>query len=57
MDKNTKVVIVTVIHNLSKKIRTPEQGLVFVISKPIGGDMLLGLAKKYLDLNNLENRI
>mgnify|MGYP006992517335 CR=1 FL=1 len=40
MDKNTKVVIVTVIQNLSKKIRAPEQGLVFVISKPIGVDII-----------------
>lgn len=49
MDKNAKVVIVTGYSEFElKNKRDLEQGLVSVISKPIGVNMLLGLAKKYL---------
>ncbi|GBL40948.1 chemotaxis protein CheY [Nitrosarchaeum sp.] len=49
MDKNAKVVIVTGYSEFEQKNkRALEQGLISVISKPIGVDILLGLAKKYL---------
>jgi DNA-binding NtrC family response regulator len=49
MDKNAKVVIVTGYSEFEvKNKKALEQGLVSVISKPIGVDTLLDLAKKYL---------
>ena len=57
MDKNAKVVIVTGYSEFElKNKRALEQGLVSVISKPIGIDMLLDLAKKYSDVKNLEKQ-
>ena len=57
MDKNAKVVIVTGYSEFElKNKRDLEQGLVSVISKPIGVDMLLDLAKKYSDIKNLEKQ-
>ena len=57
MDKNAKVVIVTGYSEFeSKNKRDIEQGLVSVISKPIGVDILLDLAKKYLNVKNLEKQ-
>lgn len=57
MDKNAKVVIVTGYSEFElKNKRALEQGLVFVISKPIGVDTLLDLAKKYSDVTNLEKQ-
>ena len=57
MDKNAKVVIVTGYSEFElKNKRALEQGLVSVISKPIGVDMLLDLAKKYSDVKNLEKQ-
>ena len=57
MDKNAKVVIVTGYSEFElKNKRVLEQGLVSVISKPIGVDMLLDLAKKYSDVTNLEKQ-
>jgi hypothetical protein len=40
-----------------KNKRALEQGLVSVISKPIGVDKLLDLTKKYTNVKNLENKI
>jgi len=49
MDKNAKVVIVTGYSEFElKNKKAIEQGLVSVISKPIGVDALLDLAKKYV---------
>ena len=57
MDKNAKVVIVTGYSEFElKNKRALEQGLVSVISKPIGVDTLLDLAKKYSDVRNLEKQ-
>ena len=57
MDKNAKVVIVTGYSEFElKNKRVLEQGLVSVISKPIGVDTLLDLAKKYSDGKNLEKQ-
>ena len=57
MDKNAKVVIVTGYSEFElKNKRALAQGLVSVISKPIGIDMLLDLAKKYSDIKNLEKQ-
>jgi len=57
IDKNAKVVIVTGYSEFeSKNKRALEQGLVSVISKPIGVDILLDLAKKYSDVKNLEKQ-
>jgi len=57
IDKNAKVVIVTgYFESELKNKRALEQGLVSVISKPIGVDMLLDLAKKYSDVKNLEKQ-
>ena len=57
MDKNAKVVIVTGYSEFeSENKRALEQGLVSVISKPIGIDTLLDLAKKYSDVKNLEKQ-
>ena len=57
MDKNAKVVIVTGYSEFElKNKRALEQGLVSVISKPIGVDMLVDLAKKYSDVTNLEKQ-
>ncbi|MDO8640210.1 MAG: response regulator [Nitrosarchaeum sp.] len=57
MDKNAKVVIVTGYSEFElKNKRALEQGLVSVISKPIGVDTLLDLAKKYSDVKNLEKQ-
>jgi len=57
MDKNAKVIIVTGYSEFElKNKRALEQGLVSVISKPIGIDMLLDLAKKYSDVKNLEKQ-
>jgi DNA-binding NtrC family response regulator len=48
MDKNAKVVIVTGYSEFElKNKRALQQGLISVISKPIGIDTLLDLAKKY----------
>lgn len=47
-DKNAKVVIVTGFPEFEPKNKIAlEQGLISVISKPIGVDTLLDLAKKY----------
>ncbi len=57
MDKNAKVVIVTGYSEFElKNKRALEHGLVSVISKPIGVDTLLDLAKKYSDVTNLEKQ-
>ena len=57
MDKNAKVVIVTGYSEFElKNKRALEQGLVSVISKPIGVDTLLDLAKKYSNVKNLEKQ-
>ena len=57
MDKNAKVIIVTGYSEFElKNKRALEQGLVSVISKPIGVDTLLDLAKKYSDVTNLEKQ-
>ena len=57
MDKNAKVVIVTGYSEFElKNKRALEQGLVSVISKPIGVDTLLDLAKKYSDVTNFEKQ-
>ena len=57
MDKNAKVVIVTGYFEFElKNKKALEQGLVSVISKPIGVDILLDLAKKYSDVKNLEKQ-
>ncbi len=51
IDKNAKVVIITGYSEFElKNKRALEQGLISVISKPIGIDTLLDLAKKYLDV-------
>ena len=51
MDKNAKVVIVTGYSEFElKNKRALEQGLISVISKPIGVNTLLDLAKKYSDV-------
>lgn len=48
MDKNAKVIIVTGYSEFElKNKRALQQGLISVISKPIGIDTLLDLAKKY----------
>jgi DNA-binding NtrC family response regulator len=55
MDKNAKVIMVTGYSEFEpKNKRALEQGLISVISKPIGVEMLLDLTRKYADLNNLE---
>ena len=47
-DENAKVVIVTGYSDLDKKCKQAlEKGLISVISKPIGLDTLLDLAKKF----------
>src|SRR3989338_8866792 len=57
MDKNAKVVIVTGYSEFEpKNKRALQQGLVSVISKPIGVDTLLDLAKRYSDVKNLEKQ-
>ena len=57
MDKNAKVVIVTGYSEFElKNKRVLEQGLISVISKPIGVYTLLDLAKKYSDVTNLEKQ-
>ena len=57
MAKNAKVVIVTGYSEFEpKNKRALEQGLVSVISKPIGVDTLLDLAKRYSDVKNLEKQ-
>lgn len=57
MDKNAKVVIVTSYSEFElKNKRALEQGLVSVISKPIGVDILLDLAKKYSSVKNLKKQ-
>lgn len=57
MDKNAKVVIVTSYSEFElKNKRALEQGLVSVISKPIGVDTLLDLAKKYSSVKNLKKQ-
>jgi DNA-binding NtrC family response regulator len=58
IDKNAKVIIVTGFSEFEpKNKRALEQGLVSVISKPIGVDKLLDLTKKYTNVKNLENKI
>ena len=53
-DKNAKVAIVTGFPEFEPKNKIAlEQGLVSVISKPIGVSTLLDLAKKYTDLKKL----
>ena len=57
MDKNAKVVIVTGYSEFeSKNEKALEQGLVSVISKPIGVHTLLDLAKKYSDVKDLKKQ-
>lgn len=57
MDKNAKVVIVTGYSEFElKNKRALEQGLVSVISKPIGVDTLLDLVKKYSSVKNLKKQ-
>ena len=57
MDKNAKVVIVTGYSEFeSKNKKALEQGLISVISKPIGIYTLLDLAKKYSDVKNLKKQ-
>ena len=57
MDKNAKVVIVTGYSEFeSKNKKALEQGLIAVISKPIGIYTLLDLAKKYSDVKNLKKQ-
>ena len=57
IDKNAKVVIVTGYSEFEpKNKRALQQGLISVISKPIGIDTLLDLAKKYSDVKNLEKQ-
>lgn len=54
-DKNAKVVIVTGYSEFNAKNKLAlKQGLISVISKPIGVDELLNLAKKYC--KSLENK-
>lgn len=56
-DKNAKVVIVTGYSEFdSKNNRALEQGLMSIITKPIGIDELLDLAKKYCSEEILENK-
>ncbi len=51
IDKNAKVVIVTGYSEFElKNKRALEQGLISVISKPIGVNTLLDLVKKYSDV-------
>lgn len=55
MDKNAKAVIVTGYSEFElKNKRALEQGLVSVISKPIG--YAIGFGKKYSDVTNLEKQ-
>lgn len=56
-DKNAKVVIVTGYSEFdSKNNRALKQGLMSIITKPIGIDELLDLAKKYCSEEILENK-
>ncbi|QLH10252.1 response regulator [Nitrosarchaeum sp. AC2] len=55
-DKNAKVVIVTGYSEFYEKNKLAlEQGLISVISKPIGVDELLNLAKKYCKSSENKN--
>ena len=57
IDKNAKVVIVTGYSEVElKNKKALEQGLISVISKPIGVNTLLDLAKKYSDVKNLKKQ-
>ncbi|EGP92920.1 response regulator [Nitrosarchaeum koreense] len=54
-DKNAKVVLITGYSEFDEKNKLAlKQGLISVISKPIGADELLNLAKKYC--KNSENK-
>lgn len=56
-DKNAKVVIVTGYSEFdANNKRALEQGLISIITKPIGIDELLDLPKKYCSGNSLENK-
>ena len=56
-DKNAKVVIVTGYSEFdANNKRALEQGLISIITKPIGIDELLDLAKKYCNEEIPENR-
>lgn len=56
-DKNAKVVIVTGYSEFdSKNEKALEQGLISIITKPIGIDELLDLAKKYCSKEISENK-
>jgi DNA-binding NtrC family response regulator len=53
IDKNAKVIVVTGYSEFELKNKIAlEQGLVSVIAKPIGVNMLLDLAKRYSDLKD-----
>ncbi len=57
IDKNAKVVIVTGYSEVElKNKKALEQGLISIISKPIGVNTLLDLAKKYSDVKNLKKQ-
>ena len=56
-DKNAKVVIVTGYSEFNvNNTKALEQGLISIITKPIGIDELLDLAKKYCSKEIPENR-
>ncbi len=57
IDKNAKVVIVTGYSEVElKNKKALEQGLISIISKPIGVNILLDLAKKYSNVKNLKKQ-
>lgn len=57
IDKNAKVVIVTGYSEVElKNKKALEQGLISIISKPIGVNTLLDLVKKYSDVKNLKKQ-
>ena len=57
IDKNAKVVIVTGYSEVElKNKKALEQGLISIISKPIGVNTLLDLAKKYSNVKNLKKQ-
>lgn len=56
MDKNARVVIVSgYSENEPKSKKALDQGLIAVISKPVGVQMLLDLVNKYSTVKNLLN--
>ena len=57
IDKNAKVVIITGYSEVElKNKKALEQGLISIISKPIGVNILLDLAKKYSNVKNLKKQ-